>query len=407
LEKWSPFIGFWYYLPLELIRKELISKDIIMFVRSCISPAVNSIFAFRAMSTITARAIVYNNYGEPKDEIKSHSYEIDIDNLNPNDVVVQSIACPINPSDINQIQGVYPSRPPISADSLPNLSKPSAVTGNEGLFKVIAKGSDVKNLDNGDWCIPSGVNFGTWCTHKLANDNEFIKIPKTISVSQAATIAVNPSSAYQMLTYYEKLQPGDWFIQNGANSQVGRAAIQIAKKLGINSINIVRNRDNIDELVKDLKSIGATQVITEDDNNSKDFGKTIKSWLNGKEIKLGLNCIGGPSVTGLARKLGHDATLLTYGAMSMKPVSLPTSLFIFKNLTAKGFWITGNLKRNPDSRKETLDAVIEMMEGGDLAESHYNETKVDISKLNDDKLLDIFLTGLANTKNGKQLIVFE
>lgn len=378
-----------------------------MFVRSSLATVSHSLNSFRTMSTITARAIVYQSYGEPKDELKCQSYNIDLEKLNPNDVVVQTIACPINPSDINQIQGVYPSRPPISIDSLPNLATPSAVTGNEGLFKVIAVGSNVSNFEKGDWCIPAGVNFGTWCTHKLATNEEFIKIPKTISISQASTIAVNPSTAYQMLTGYEKLQPGDWFIQNGANSQVGRAAIQIAKKLGINSLNIVRNRDNIDELVKDLESLGATKVITEDDSNSREFGQTIKSWLNGKEIKLGLNCVGGPSVTNLARKLGHDATLLSYGAMSMKPVSLPTSLFIFKNLTAKGFWITGNLKRDPNSRKETLDHVIKMMEDGDLVDSTYNETKVDLSRISDDEFLKSFMNGLANSKNGKQLIVVE
>lgn len=375
-----------------------------MLLRSYLNTGINSV---RTMSTITARAIVYKTYGEPKEEIKCHSYNIDIEKLKPNEVVVESVACPINPSDINQIQGVYPSRPPISIDSLPDLKEASAVSGNEGLFKIIATGSNVSNLKNGDWCIPSKVNFGTWCTHKLAAEDEFIKIPKTISANQAATISVNPSSAYQMLTCYVDMKPGDWFIQNGANSQVGRAAIQIGKKLGLKSINIVRNRDDIDVLVKDLESIGATKVITEDENNSKDFGKTIKSWLNGAEIKLGMNCIGGPSATGLARKLGHDATLLTYGAMSMKPVSLPTSLFIFKNLTAKGFWVTGNLKRHPESRIETIGAVIKMMEEGDLAESKYMETKVDLSQITNDQFLEIFMNGLTNTGKGKQLIVFE
>lgn len=302
---------------------------------------------------------------------------------------------------------MYPSKPPISADSLPGLKSPAAVCGNEGLFKIVATGSKVSGFEKGDWCIPSDVNFGTWCTHKVGSDKEFIKIPKTISVNHAATIAVNPSSAYQMLTYFEELKPGDWFVQNGANSQVGRAAIQIGKKLGLNSLNIVRNRDDIGELVAELTDLGATKVITEDENSSKDFGKTIKSWLNGKQIKLGMNCVGGSSVTGLARKLGHDATLLTYGGMSMKPVILPTSLFIFKNLTAKGFWITGNIKTFPNSRLETIQAVLKMIEDGDLKEPKYHETKAKITELTDDKLLDIFTTGLANSKKGKQLIIFD
>src|ERR1700722_7609118 len=57
-----------------------------------------------------------------------------------------------------------------------------------------------------------------------------------------------------------------------------------------------------------------------------------------QEIRLGLNCVGGKETTLMAGLLGHDAHLVTYGAMSKQPVSLPTSLFIFKNLTCHGFW---------------------------------------------------------------------
>lgn len=379
-----------------------------MFVRSSLVSAVrNTTQSFRAMSTVKAHTIIYNSYGEPKDQLKSHSFDISLDSLKPDEVVLQTVACPINPSDINQIQGVYPSRPEISIDALPGLQEPAAPCGNEGLFKVIALGSSVTGFEKGDWCIPATVNFGTWSSHKVTNAKSILKMPKTISYGQAATIAVNPSSAYQMLTQFVKLQPGDWFIQNGANSQVGRAAIQIAKKLGYKSLNIVRNRDNLDELVKDLESLGATKVITEDDNTSKDFNKTLEEILNGQEIKLGLNCVGGPSATGLARKLGNDATMLSYGAMSMKPVSISTGLLIFKNLTSKGFWITGNVKRNPETRLETINAVIKMMENGELAESKFNETEVSADSVSDDEFLKTFIDAIVNSKNGKQLVVFK
>ncbi|TID13877.1 hypothetical protein CANINC_004824 [Pichia inconspicua] len=379
-----------------------------MFVRPSLTSIIrNTTQPIRAMSTIKAHSIVYNNYGEPLEQLKAHSYDINLDSLKPDDILVQTVACPINPSDINQIQGVYPSRPEISIDALPNLESPAAPTGNEGLFKVVATGSNVTGFEKGDWCIPAGVNFGTWTTHKVTKDKNLLKMPKTISKTQAATIAVNPSSAYQMLTQFVKLQPGDWFIQNGANSQVGRAAIQIGKKLGFKSLNIVRNRDNLDELVKELESLGATKVITEDDNESKDYGKVIKQLLNGQEIKLGLNCVGGPSATGLARKLGNDATMLTYGAMSMKPVSLPTGLFIFKNLTAKGFWITGNIKRHPETRLETINAVIKLMEDGDLVDAKYNETQINPNEVSNEEFLQSFLNAIQNSKKGKQLVVFE
>ena len=35
-------------------------------------------------------------------------------------------------------------------------------------------------------------------------------------------------------------------------------------------------------------------------------------------------------------------TLVSYGGMSMKPVTIPTSLFIFKGIQARGFWLSGD-----------------------------------------------------------------
>jgi trans-2-enoyl-CoA reductase len=52
--------------------------------------------------------------------------------------------------------------------------------------------------------------------------------------------------------------------------------------------------------------------------------------------RLALNCIGGPTATEMARTLDKDGVFVTYGGMSKKPVQVPTSLFIFKNITFKG-----------------------------------------------------------------------
>jgi len=62
------------------------------------------------------------------------------------------IIAPVNPADINIIQGAYPVKP----------SLPSTV-GAEGIGEVVAVGPSVENLVPGDRVIPDGV-IGTWCT---------------------------------------------------------------------------------------------------------------------------------------------------------------------------------------------------------------------------------------------------
>ena len=74
-----------------------------------------------------------------------------------NQIRVRFLASPINPSDLNQIEGTYPVRP----DQFP------AVGGNEGLARVEEIGTGVIGLKSGDLVIPSKPALGT------IRENEF------------------------------------------------------------------------------------------------------------------------------------------------------------------------------------------------------------------------------------------
>lgn len=59
-------------------------------------------------------------------------------------MLVRFLASPINPSDLNQIEGVYPIKPA----SFP------AVGGNEGVARVESVGCEIKRFKVGDLVIP-------------------------------------------------------------------------------------------------------------------------------------------------------------------------------------------------------------------------------------------------------------
>lgn len=63
--------------------------------------------------------------------------------------------------------------------------------------------------------------------------------------------------------------------------------------------------------------------------------------------------------------LGQDAHLVSYGAMSKQPLSLPTSAFIFRGLTAHGFmqnrWYRENGLRK---REELMIELVKLMVSG-------------------------------------------
>jgi NADPH:quinone reductase-like Zn-dependent oxidoreductase len=112
---------------------------------------------------------------------------------------------------------------------------------------------------------------------------------------------------------------------------MGRAVLQIARELGFKSVNVVRRPELIDELRRE----GADVVVV--DNES--LRDEVKVATNGAPIQLGLNGVGGESALHLTNCLAFGATLVSFGAMSMQPLKIPTGLLIFKDLRFRGMWI--------------------------------------------------------------------
>ena len=66
----------------------------------------------------------------------------------------------------------------------------------------------------------------------------------------------------------------------------------------------------------------------------------------------------------MTRFLGEGAHLVSYGAMSKQPLSLPTSAFIFKNLKAHGYWQSRWYSEHSRQDREDLMEVITALKVG-------------------------------------------
>uniref|UniRef100_A0A1D1YPM3 Enoyl-[acyl-carrier-protein] reductase, mitochondrial n=1 Tax=Anthurium amnicola TaxID=1678845 RepID=A0A1D1YPM3_9ARAE len=298
-----------------------------------------------------SRAVVYEQHGPPDQVTKV----IDLPpvELKPNEVCVKMLAAPINPSDVNRIEGVYPVRPPVPA-----------IGGCEGVGEVQALGSSVRNLSVGDRVIPSPPYSGTWQTHVVKEENLWHKITKDVPVEYAATITINPLTALRMLEDFVTLNPGDAIVQNGSTSMVGQCIIQLAHLRGIRSINIIRDRPGSEEVKEKLKNLGADEVFTE----SQLEVKNVKGLLGDlPEPVLGVNCVGGNAATMVLKFLRQGGTMVTYGGMSKKPVTVSTSQFIFKDVCLRGFWLQKwtTVEKAQDCRK-MVDYLLGLVHDGRL-----------------------------------------
>jgi len=237
----------------------------------------------------------------------------------PDEVVVEMRAAPINPADLNAIEGKYPLRP-----TLP------ATPGFEGAGVVVELGANVNNIDSGALVILPH-NLGTWCQAAAVKADELVVVPPGIEPVQAAMLKINPMTAWRLLHDYVELKRGEWLIQNAANSAAGRAVIQIARELGYKTVNVVRRA----ELVEELRSEGADVVLVDGEN----LRDEVKTATGSAPICLALNAVGGESALHLTNTLAPESTMVTYGAMSLQPLKIPNGLLIFKDLRFRGIWI--------------------------------------------------------------------
>lgn len=310
-----------------------------------------TIRAFSAIMSPPSKAVVYELHGPP-DTVTRVIDRLPVE-LRENDVCVKMLAAPINPSDINRIQGVYPVRPQVPA-----------VAGYEGVGEVHSIGSAVKDLIPGDWVIPSPPSSGTWQTYVVKEQSIWHKINKDTPMEYAATITVNPLSALRMLEDFVNLNSGDAIVQNGATSIVGQCIIQLARLRGIRSINIIRDRAGSDEVKEKLKKLGADEVFTE----SQLGVKNVKGLLaNIPEPALGFNCVGGDSASVVLKFLRPGGTMVTYGGMAKKPVTVSTSSFIFKDLSLRGFWLQKWMSSDKaEECRNMIDYLLDLVREGKL-----------------------------------------
>lgn len=291
----------------------------------------------------TFKAAIYETHGNPAEVLRV--VDCPWPEPSPDEVLVKMSAAPINPADLNSIEGKYP----IKAE-LP------ATPGMEGAGIVIETGSAVRDLVVGTQVILPH-SFGTWREVAVIAADKLVAAPKEIDSIQAAMLKVNPITAWRMLHDFVSLRPGDWLIQNAANSGAGQCVIQIARELGYKTVSVVRRT----ELVDELRSLGGDVVLV-DGANLRD---EVAAATQRAPIHLALNAVGGENALRVAKCLASDGTMVTYGAMSLEPLCIPNGMLIFKNLRFTGFWVNKWYDAaTPEQRAETFTPLFEMAKRG-------------------------------------------
>lgn len=266
----------------------------------------------------TSLCLSFDTIGRPEEVLKLT--ERPLPPLSGHEVRVRMRYAPVNPADLNFIEGTYG-----------RAAHPPAVPGHESCGEVEAVGPLVTSLKKGDVVIPL-LGAGCWTQHMTAAEQHFALLPDSIDPVQASMLRINPVTAWHLLTQHVDLNEGDWVVQNAANSGVGRALVQIASKQGLRTLNFVRRP----ELVAEMKALGADAVFLDDEDGLA----AARECLKGSAVRLAANAVGGDSAIRLMDLLSPEGMLVTYGAMSRRSLKVPNKFLIFKNLRLHGLWIT-------------------------------------------------------------------
>src|SRR6202023_1695543 len=260
------------------------------------------------------------------------------------EVVIALEASPINMSDLLMIAGRYGYRP-----------KLPSVMGTEGVGRVVAIGSGVKHLKQGDRTLVP-YPAPAWAERIKADASRLRALPSG-DVNQLAMLGINPPTAYLMLTDFVSLPVGSWVIQNSANSSVGRALIPIAKSLGLKTVNVVRRED----VVAEIKAIGGDVVLVD----GPDLAKRVAVETGKASIALAVDGVGDTSTTNLLGCLAEKGVHVFYSTISGKPSVVPAAQLIFRDISVRGFWLANWFKSaKPNQITEMYDRLTPLVASG-------------------------------------------
>ena len=298
--------------------------------------------------TIEGRRCVFRRTGRPAEVLELEDFTCGPPGAG--EVRVRVLAAPVNPADLNVLEGTYGVRPELPA-----------VPGTEGCGEVVDVGAGVEGLAAGQRVIFTG-RAGTWSSHVTVVAERAFRLPAGIDPIQAAMLKVNPATAWRLLRGIVALGEGDWVVQNAGNSAVGRCVVQLARDLGVRTISFVRR----ESLAEELRGLGADFVFVDDDAGRA----AAVEVMAGKNAALACNAVGGDSALRLMNLLREGGSHVTYGAMAKRPLTVPNGLLIFRDLRILGLWVSRWLERAPQEEiAMTYEALAARVAHGGLVQA--------------------------------------
>jgi NADPH:quinone reductase-like Zn-dependent oxidoreductase len=270
------------------------------------------------------KAAIFDRFGVPEEVLQAR--DVPAPEPKRGEVRVRMTLSPVNPSDLLVVRGEYGKLP-----SLP------ATPGFEGAGVVDKSGGGVialvRGLKPGKRVAVICAGGGAWAESAVVPARQVIPMPDTIPDEQAASFFVNPASAVAMTRHVLGVKAGEWLLQTAAGSALGRMVIGLGKHFGFRTVNVVRRREQADE----LRRAGAEAVICTADES---IPGAVRTLTDGRGVKYAIDAVGGETGAAVIQALGPGGRMLVYGTLSREPIAIDPRLLMMGAKRVEGFWLS-------------------------------------------------------------------
>jgi len=197
--------------------------------------------------------------------------ELPVPEPKANEAVVKLSASGINFIDVYYREGRYKTTLPF-------------IPGQEGAGQVVAVGSDVKSLKNGDR-VAWTMTLGSYTEYAPVAADRLVPIPPGVSDEQAAATMLQGMTAHYLTHDVYPLRKGETALVHAAAGGVGLLLVQMCHNIGVRVIATV----STEEKAKLARNAGADDIIL---YTQTDFEAETKRLTGGKGVDVVYDSVG-------------------------------------------------------------------------------------------------------------------
>lgn len=262
----------------------------------------------------------------------------------PGEVLVKVQAASLNPSDVKNVLGKFPST------TLPR-------TPGRDLAGVIVAG-DPKRIGEEVWAAGGDIGFTRDGSHA-----EFVLLPsagarpkpKRLSMEEAASSGINYITAYLALVAKAQLKEGETVLVTGVSGGVGSSAAKLAKMKSARVIGVGRRSSSGQQPPEVDLLLGS---------ETDDVAARVREFTHGRGVNVALDAVGGPLFETVLSTLGLDGRQVAIVSIGTPHVGFELPSFYHRRLTLYGL---DTMALDTVDSGAVLDAIAPAFDRGELS----------------------------------------